>query len=107
MIKSTKQSLPAWPLPGPFYIYNENVKELAAAARLRIVDANVMPRNPPFPVAPEADWPVVTLRDEFKPAEPVKPVEIAEPAEPAEQAKPTKAKAKADKQEPAADAVET
>lgn len=65
---SEKKSLPVWPLAGPFYQYAENVKELAAAARLRIVDANVMPADPPFAVAPKADWPKVTLRDEFKPA---------------------------------------
>jgi hypothetical protein len=63
---SAKKSLPVWPLAGPYFIYNENVKELAAQARLRIVDANVMPEKPPFEVAPKADWPKVTIRDEFK-----------------------------------------
>ena len=65
---SQKKTLPVWPLAGPFYMYVENVKELAAAARLRIVDATVMPADPPFPIAPKADWPKVTLRDEYKPA---------------------------------------
>lgn len=69
---STKKSLPVWPLAGPFYMYVEDVKELAAQARLRIVDANVMPDKPPFEVAPKADWPKVTLRDECKPAKPAK-----------------------------------
>lgn len=69
---SKKESLPVWPLAGPFYQYNEDVKALASAARLRIVDVNSMPADPPFPIAPKADWPKVTIRDEFKPAKPAK-----------------------------------
>lgn len=76
---SKKVSLPVWPLAGPFYQYNENVKDLAAAARLRIVDASYMPQDPPFEVAPKADWPKVTLRDECKPAK-AKKSESAEKA---------------------------
>lgn len=78
---SEKKSLPVWPLAGPFYQYVENVKELAAAARLRIVDATMMPADPPFAVAPKADWPKVTLRDEYKPAK-AKKGEVEKAADP-------------------------
>ncbi|WP_338762017.1 hypothetical protein [Massilia sp. METH4] len=52
-----------WYLPGPFYQYVENVKELADRAGLRIIDANVTEdRSNEAPKTPK-----VTIRDEFKP----------------------------------------
>ncbi|TWI69053.1 hypothetical protein IP91_00118 [Pseudoduganella lurida] len=88
---SKKESLPVWPLAGPFFIYNEDVKELAAQHRLRIVDANAVPEKPPFKVAPKSDWPKVTIKDEYKPAK-------AEKAEP-------KAKTAKQDEKPAGDGV--
>lgn len=54
-----------WYLELPAYRYNENVQELAKAAGLRIIDANVTSDR--TGAAPDEDLPVVTLREEFTP----------------------------------------
>lgn len=54
---------PIWYLPGPFFRYVEDVKELAAKAGVRIVDANVTASRDG--AAPEKDLPSVSLKPEY------------------------------------------
>jgi len=63
---ASKEMRPVWYLPGPFYQYNEDVKALAKAAGLRIIDANVTEGRQEA-ADPDA-LPVVTLRDGTAPA---------------------------------------
>lgn len=61
-----KEMLPVWYLPGPFTQYNEDVKALAKAARVRIIDATVTDDRRE---AADADQlPAVTLKDGSTPA---------------------------------------
>lgn len=60
-----KEMLPVWYLPGPFTQYNEDVKALAKAARVRIIDATVTDDRRE---AADADQlPAVTLKDGSSP----------------------------------------
>lgn len=67
----SKNMLPVWYLPGPFFRYEGDVKELAARARVRIVDANAMSGDPAdWPDrAPDDQLPIAVLRPEYAAAE--------------------------------------
>lgn len=55
-----------WYLAGPFYRYEQDVKKLAKAAGVRIIDANVT-KSRKNAANPE-DLPSVSLKPEYRPA---------------------------------------
>lgn len=62
-----KYRKPVWYLAGPFYRYNENVKELAQRAGLRIIDATVTADR--SHAADPDKLPTVTLKPEYNEAD--------------------------------------
>lgn len=74
----SNQMRPVWYLPGPFYQYNEDVKALATAAGVRIIDATVTDSRDH--AADPDQLPTVTLKSDGQPA----PVAAVAPAAPAQ-----------------------
>lgn len=66
MQKPVNHKADVWYLAGPFYQYAEDVKALARAAGVRIVDANATASREHA----AADVPAVTLKAEYAPAKP-------------------------------------
>lgn len=63
-----KQKAPVWYLAGPFTRYNEDVKDLARKAAVRIVDARYVPEGQRQDAAPDKDLPKVTEKGKKSPA---------------------------------------
>ena len=63
-----KQKAPVWYMAGPFTRYNEDVKDLARKAAVRIVDARYVPEDQRKDAAPEKDLPKVTEKGKKAPA---------------------------------------
>ena len=63
-----KQKAPVWYLAGPFTRYNEDVKDLARKAAVRIVDARYVPEDQRKDAAPEKDLAKVTEKGKKAPA---------------------------------------
>lgn len=61
-----KNAAKIWYLAGPFFRYEQDVKELAKKAGVRIVDANVTESRKN--AADAKDLPKVTLKPEYRPA---------------------------------------